>query len=98
MTAGRLPARATGAFTGRAEEPLPLGGGILASTFFLSRAGFIAGARKDRNDSTVAEVHAVVEATARWIFAARAGSSFRVIVNLNLCILASSRIEAARRP
>ena len=56
------------------------------------------GARKDRKDSTVVEVHVVVEATARWILAARAGSSFRVMVNLRLCILASSSIGSARRP
>lgn len=98
MTAGRFPARATAAFTGCDEDPFPLADGTLASDFFCWRAGLIAGKRKDRNDSTVAEVHAVVEATARWIFAARAGSSFWVIVMLHLCILASSSNEPAHRP
>ena len=64
-TAGRFPARATVAFPGRAEEPFPFGGGTSTGAFFCCIKGFKVGARKDRNDSIVAEVHAVVEATAR---------------------------------
>lgn len=97
VTAGRFPARATVAFTGRADNPFPFGGGTLTDGFFCWRTGFKAGARNDRNDSTVADVHAVVEATARWIFAARADSSFRVISNLHLRMLASSNFGSARR-
>lgn len=98
MTAGGFLARATVAFTGRAEDPFPFGGGTLADGFFDWRTGFKAGARKDRSDSTVAEVHVVVEAIARWIFAARAGSSFLVIVNLRLCILVGSSTGSVRIP
>lgn len=64
-TAGRFPARATVAFAGRAEDPLPFGGGTLVDGFFGWRTGLKFGVRKDRNDSTVADVHVVVEATAR---------------------------------
>ena len=60
--------------------------------------GVKTGARKERKDSTVAEVHAVVEATARWIFAARAGRSFRVMVSFRLCIPVNGSVDAARRP
>ena len=65
MTAGRFPARATVAFVGRIEEPFPFGGGTLTDGFFCCKEVLEVGARKDRNDSTVAEVHNVVEATAR---------------------------------
>ena len=98
MTAGRFPARATVVFTGRVEDPFNFGGGTLADGFFCWVTGLKVGARKDRNDSTVAEVHDVVEATARWRFAARAGSSFRAIVSLYLCNLANGRAGQARRP
>lgn len=93
MTAGRLPARATDGFTGLAEAPFPFGGGTLAVDEFGCKAELKAGARKDRSDSTVAEVHDVGEATARWIFAARAGNSLRVMVKLGLCILGSSSTD-----
>ena len=56
------------------------------------------GTRKDRNDSTVAEVHVVVEATARWRFAARAGSSFRVMIILRQGDVAYDNADLARRP
>ena len=56
------------------------------------------GARRDRSDSTVAEVHAVGEATARWIFAARAGSSFGVMIDFGLCILANGSVDQGCRP
>ena len=79
MTGGRFPDLATVAFTGRAEDPFTFGSGTLGNGFCWE-TGVKTGARKDRNDSTVAEVHAVVEATARWIFAARAGSSFGVMM------------------
>ena len=64
MTGGRFPARATVAFTGRAEDPFTFGSGPLADGVFWEM-GLETGARKDRNDSTVAEVHDAVEATAR---------------------------------
>lgn len=64
-TAGRFPARATVAFAGRAETPFPFSGGTLVDGFLCWRTGLKLGARKDRNDSTVADVHVVVEATAR---------------------------------
>ena len=97
MTGGRFPTRATAAFTGRAEDPFTFGSGTVADGV-CCEMGLKTGARKDRNDSTVAEVHAVVEATARWIFAARAGSSFRVMVDLRLCSLANGSVDPARRP
>ena len=96
-TGGRFPARATVAFTGRAEDPFTFGSGTLAGGV-CCEMGLKVGARKERNDSTVAEVHVVVEATARWIFAARAGSSFRVMVYLRLSILANGSVGPACRP
>ena len=71
---------------------------MLADDLLCWRTGLRVGARKDRNDSTVAVVHVVGEATALWIFAARAGSSFRVMVDLHLCILANGSADPARRP
>ena len=64
MTGGRFPTRATVGFNGRAEDPFTFGGGTLADGLCWGMR-VKTGARKDRNDSTVAEVHAVVEATAR---------------------------------
>ena len=97
VTGGRFPARATVAFTGRAEDPFTFGGGTLGDGFCWE-TGVDTGARKERNDSTVAEVHAVGEATARWIFAARAGSSFEVMIDFGLCILANGSVDRGCRP
>ena len=60
--------------------------------------GLTVGTRKDRSDSTVAEVHVVEEATARWIFATRAGSSFRVMIILHLEDVAYDNVDLACRP
>ena len=98
VAAGRFLARATVAFTGRPEDPFTFGGGTLTDDLLCWRTGLRAGASKDRSDSTVAEVHVVVEATALWIFAARADSSFRVMVDLHLRILANGSTDPKRRP
>ena len=62
VTAGLFPAVT---FAARAEDPFTFGGRTLAEGFSCWRVGLKVGARKERNDSTVAEVHDVVEATAR---------------------------------
>ena len=62
VTAGRFRAVA---FAARAEGPFTFGGRALVDGLLCWRIGLKVGARKERNDSTVAEVHDVVEATAR---------------------------------
>lgn len=62
VAAGRFRAVA---FAARAEDPFTFGGRALVDGLLCWRIGLKVGARKARNDSTVAEVHDVVEATAR---------------------------------